>query len=94
MWVSTRREKSLQVCLHLQEIDNMDKPGNLVFQSLSPFLLTPKEPFRALQAQRFVVVLLQRSQIMIHSGLHAVQEEKYLLAITCGTEALSVWLHT
>lgn len=78
----------------MQEIDNMDKPGNLVFQSLSPFLLTPKEPFRALQAQRFVVVLLQRSQIMIHSGLRAVQEEKYLLAITRGTEALSVWLHT
>lgn len=38
--------------------------------------------------------LQQRSQVTIHSGPCAGQEEKYLLPVTCGTEALSVWFHT
>lgn len=40
-----RREKSSRVGLYLQEIDNVDIPGNLVIQSLSMFLLALKEHF-------------------------------------------------
>lgn len=39
------REKSSQAGLYLQEIDNVEKPGNLVVQSLSMLLLAPWEHF-------------------------------------------------
>lgn len=85
-----RREKYSQVGLYLQEIDNMDKEGNLVIQHLSVFLLAPEEPFSS-ASPRIVVVELQRGQTMIHSGLPAVQEGKYLLPIARGT-GLRLWV--
>lgn len=54
------------------------------------FLLAPEEPYSS-ASPKIVVVQLQRGQTMIHSGLPAVQEEKYLLPIARGT-GLRLWV--